>query len=233
MLKSVMKHVTVSIIAVSIALSCFITASAQTVSQIVTDFLSNMIVYEYAQNTEFSESELLMEIRRTVRGIERTGMFENITVTDDEEIELDWLTLFYITDWLFKELVLEVSFRHGDNGFYENSEHGYGYTFIGNGFTVEFPKLDEMDLITKAIENNIVDWNPVILADTSGVTEIGGFAVSEIRRLLSASGNDEPPDEDERTVADVKFDDVHELLLVILGGIGFIAGIVLFRQLRK
>jgi len=191
-----------------------------------------MIVYEYAQNTEFSESELLMEIRRTVRGIERTGMFENITVTDDEEIELDWLTLFYITDWLFKELVLEVSFRHGDNGFYENSEHGYGYTFIGNGFTVEFPKIDEMDLITRAIENNIVDWNPVIIADTSGVTEVGGFNIADIRRILSGSGTDEPPDDDEKKKTENE-SVPNEALTVIILLLGGILGAIVFRHFRK
>jgi hypothetical protein len=151
-------------------------------------------------------------------------------IIEDGTIELDWLTLFYITDWFFKEKVIELSFMHDDNGFYENSEYGYGYVFVGADFRIEFPRIDEMCLILVAIENNIVDWNPIIIANSSGIIEIGGFSVSEVRRLLSLIGTD-PPDRGE--LPDVTLAETHELLLVVLGGIGFIGGVVLFRQLRK
>jgi hypothetical protein len=217
-------------IAVIITFSCFITASAQNVTQTITDFLSNIIVPVYSYYTEFSSMEIEAEIRRTVRGAERTGMLENIELLDDGSMEFDWLTLFYITDWLFKELVLEVSFRHGDNGFYENSENGYGYVFVGNGFTVEFPSIDEMDLIVKAIENNIVDWNPIILADTNGLIKIGGFCVNDIKRILSG-GADDPPDEPIPPVTDENFkatviNRLDIMVAILLASVGVTAAVL-------
>jgi hypothetical protein len=185
------KRVIIIFTAILCALSFSFAASAQSVSQAVQDFLSSMITAEYAEHTEFTQSEINAEIRRTVRAVERTGAFDNIVI-EDGIMAFDWLTLFYITDWFFKEMVYELNDRHG--GFYENSEHGYGYALIVNDLKIEFPRLEEMDLILSAIEHNIVDWNPELRADATGLIEIGGFSIEEIRRLLSSGGNDEPGD---------------------------------------
>jgi hypothetical protein len=224
-----LKCVILIIAAIIFSFSFSLTASALTKTQAVEAFLSNMITEIYAENTDFTAAQINAEIRRTVRAVERTGILENVII-EDGVIEFDWLTLFYITDWFFKEKVIELSFMHDDNGFYENSELGYGYVFVRADFKVEFPRIDEMCLIIAAIENNIVDWNPVIRASTDGITEIGGFAVAEIRRLLNSIGA-YPPEKGE--LPDVTLAETHELLLVILGGVGFIGGVVLFRQLRK
>ena len=89
-----------------------------------------------------------------------------------------------------------------------------------------------MDLITRAIENNIVDWNPVIIADTSGVTEVGGFNIADIRRILSGSGTDEPPDDDEKKKTENE-SVPNEALTVIILLLGGILGAIVFRHFRK
>jgi hypothetical protein len=214
---ALLRSLTAFIITAIFTVSFFINASALTVTQVVESFLSNMITAVYAEKTDFTAAQINAEIRRTVRAVERTGMLDSVTA-DDGVIEFDWLTLFWITDWFFMEMIIEVLERHDYNGFHENSEYGYGYTFVGDGFAVEFPRIDEMCLIIAAIENNIVDWNPVIIADANGIIEIGGFSVSDIKRILGW-GADGSPEDDELTT--------DEQLEILINRVDIIAGILI------
>jgi hypothetical protein len=211
------RRITVFALAVIIAASCFVTVSALSATQAFENLLSSMITAVYTERTDFTATQINAEIRRTVRAVERAGMIDNVFIENGFMV-FDWLTLFLITDWFFTEMVIEVSYKHDDNGYYINSERGYGYTFIGNGFIVDFPRINEMCLIIAAIDNNIVDWNPLIIADSRGITEIGGLSVADIKRLLSWSG-EEPPDYPELTD--------RELNEALLNRLDIIAGILI------